>query len=60
MRLSDMISGIGHTVFVEIGLVLFLMIFAGVIFYVVTMKREQIQYMESLPLEDGPLTEDKG
>ncbi|MBK04253.1 MAG: hypothetical protein CL920_08085 [Deltaproteobacteria bacterium] len=60
MRLSDIIGNISHTIFVEIGLVLFLMIFAGAVFYAFMMSREQVEHLESMPLDDNLSLRDEG
>jgi cbb3-type cytochrome oxidase subunit 3 len=58
MRLSEIVSNSNvTTLFTEIGLVMFLTIFLGVLLYVfLVLKKDQIDYMGHLPLEaqDAP------
>lgn len=52
MRLSDMISKMGAPIFIEIGLVMFLLIFILAVLYSVTARKEVIEHIAALPLED--------
>jgi cbb3-type cytochrome oxidase subunit 3 len=55
MRLSEIMSAAGLQVFAEIGLVLFLAIFAGVVVYTFTRKnRATFDRARSAPLTDAP------
>ena len=53
MRLSDVMSNMGLTSFAEIGLVLFFLVFVGIVIYTF-LKRNRKKYEEAsmLPLED--------
>lgn len=53
MRLSDVMSNMGLTSFAEIGLVLFFLVFVGIVVYTF-LKRNRKKYEEAslLPLED--------
>ena len=54
MGLGDVMSASGLHVFAEIGLVLFLALFAGVLIYVFARRnREKFERARSLPLDDG-------
>ena len=50
MRLSDVVGALGSPVFLEIGLVLFLLIFLGVLLHTFTLGGERVQYMALLPI----------
>jgi cbb3-type cytochrome oxidase subunit 3 len=56
MRLAEIMSAAGLQVFAEIGLVLFLAIFAGVLVYTFT-KRNSATFdrARTAPLHDAPL-----
>ena len=53
MRLSDVMSNMGLTSFAEIGLVLFFLVFVGIVIYTF-LKRNRKKYEEAsmLPLQD--------
>ena len=53
MRLSDVMSNMNLTSFAEIGLVLFFLVFVGIVIYTF-LKRNRKKYEEAsmLPLED--------
>ncbi len=58
MRLSDIVGNSKvTTLFTEIGLVMFLAIFVGVLIYAfLFLKKEQVEYLGALPLDttDSP------
>jgi cbb3-type cytochrome oxidase subunit 3 len=55
MSLSDIMSGSGLHVFAEIGLILFLLLFAGVIAYTFARRnRETFERARHAPLDDAP------
>jgi cbb3-type cytochrome oxidase subunit 3 len=53
MRLSDVMSNMGLTSFAEIALVLFFLVFVGIVIYTF-LRRNRKKYQEAsmLPLED--------
>lgn len=57
MRLSEIMSAAGLQVFAEIGLVLFVILFAGVLVYTFTKRnRATFERARTAPLHDGPDT----
>ena len=55
MRLGEIMSAAGLQVFAEIGLVMFLAIFAGVVVYTFTKKnRAMFDRASTAPLNDAP------
>lgn len=55
MSLSDIMSGSGLHLFAEIGLVLFLLLFAGVLVYTFAKRnREVFERARHAPLDDAP------
>jgi cbb3-type cytochrome oxidase subunit 3 len=55
MSLSDVMSGSGLHVFAEIGLVLFLLLFAGVLIYTFAKRnRDTFERARHAPLDDAP------
>ena len=52
MRLSELMSRMNLTIYPEVGLVLFLTIFAGVVIYVLRGKQD-LQRHGNMPLEDA-------
>jgi cbb3-type cytochrome oxidase subunit 3 len=60
VRLSDLMSAMGLQVWAEIGLVLFLALFAGVIVYTFgPRRRETFDQARHMPLDEG-LTDREG
>ncbi len=60
MRLSEIMSAAGLEVFAEIGLVLFLAIFAGVVVYTFTKSnRATFERARTAPLDDPPRADGK-
>ena len=58
MRLGEIMSAAGLQVFAEIGLVLFLAIFAGVVVYTFNRKnRATFDRARAAPLDDAPRAE---
>ena len=57
MSLRDIVSHADLAVFPEIGLVLFMLAFAGVV-YRVMRAGDSLDPLAELPLEDGPLVEE--
>jgi cbb3-type cytochrome oxidase subunit 3 len=55
MSLSDIMSGSGLHLFAEIGLVLFLLLFAGVLVYTFARRnRDTFERARHAPLDDAP------
>ena len=53
MSLQDVVSGAGNTIFAEIALVLFLLIFVGVVVYVFVLRgRRSWDRASRLPLDN--------
>jgi len=60
MRLGEIMSAAGLQVFAEIGLVMFLAIFAGVVVYTFTRKnRATFDRARTAPLDDAPRADGK-
>jgi cbb3-type cytochrome oxidase subunit 3 len=60
MRLSEIMSAAGLQVFAEIGLVMFLAIFAGVVVYTFTKRnRATFERARTAPLDDAPRADGK-
>ena len=60
MRLGEIMSAAGLQVFAEIGLVMFLAIFAGVVVYTFTKKNRAIfERARTAPLDDPPRADRK-
>ena len=49
----DVISDAGLTGFAEIGLIIFVVVFLMIIARAFFMKKDRVEHMEKLPLEDG-------
>ena len=61
MRLAEIMSAAGLQVFAEIGLVLFLAIFAGVLVYTFTKRnRATFERARTAPLGEAPLARGEG
>lgn len=55
MRLSEIMSAAGLQVFAEIGLVMFLILFAGVLVYTFTKRnRATFERARTAPLDEAP------
>lgn len=53
MRMSDLMSKLGATFFVEIALLLFFAVFVGVLLYAYGMlKKDALEQYASMPLDD--------
>ena len=60
MRLGEIMSAAGLHVFAEIGLVLFLAIFAGVVAYTFTKRNRAVfERARTAPLQDPPRADGK-
>lgn len=56
MRMSDMMSRIGATFFVEVALVLFFAVFVGVFVYAfVMLSKDSVDRYAAMPLEDDKI-----
>lgn len=51
----DVIADAGLTAFAEIGLIIFVVVFIMIIARALFMKKERVETMEVLPLEDGQM-----
>ena len=63
MRLSDIMSNMGLAIYPTVALVLFLAIFAGVVWRLLRIGREEIEACARLPFSEnccGPVSEDVG
>jgi cbb3-type cytochrome oxidase subunit 3 len=57
MSLSEIMAQAGLTVYAEIGLVLFLILFLGILVYTFRRRnRSKFERARRLPLEDAPIT----
>lgn len=54
MRLSDVVSHSGLSIYAVIALVIFLAAFVGIVVRVFTAKRRDMDHQARLPLEDAP------
>ncbi len=53
----DVISYADLTQYAEIGLIIFVAVFIMILLRAFFMKKERVEHMENLPLEDGQNTE---
>lgn len=55
MRLSDIVSKMGASFYIEVALVLFFAVFLGVLFYAYGLLRnDAVEHMAAMPLDDDP------
>lgn len=57
MRLSDIMGRAGLSVYAEIALVLFLIVFVAVVIRIFTARRADMDRRARMPLEDEPTSE---
>ena len=53
MSLRDIMSNAGLTTYAEVALVIFFLVFLGVVIYVFSRRRENWDHEADLPLDDG-------
>jgi cbb3-type cytochrome oxidase subunit 3 len=54
MSLSDIVSNAGLVFYAEVALVIFFLVFVGIVAYVVLRRRGAWERMRHLPLDDEP------
>jgi cbb3-type cytochrome oxidase subunit 3 len=59
MSLRDIVGSSGTTAFALIALVVFFLIFVGIVVYVVLRRKGAWEHERYLPLDDGEPTEDR-
>ena len=57
MSLRDVVSNAGMTTYAEIALVIFFLIFAGIVLYVLLRRKGAWEHERHLPLDDGEPTD---
>jgi cbb3-type cytochrome oxidase subunit 3 len=56
MKLSDLVSNLGLSIFPIVGLILFLAVFIGVVIRATSRRRAaDLDHAARLPLDDGPV-----
>ena len=53
MSLRDIVSNAGLTAYAEIALVIFFLVFVGIVLYVVLKRKSAWEHARHLPLDDG-------
>jgi len=53
MSLRDIVSNAGLTTYAEIALVIFFLVFVGIVLYVVLKRKSAWEHARHLPLDDG-------
>lgn len=59
MKLSDVMSRMGLANYAEVGLLIFFVVFVGVMVHVIRRDRREYDHASRLPLDDGDSTEDR-
>lgn len=54
---KDVVSNADMTIFAEIGIGIFVVVFLMIIARALFMKSDRVEHMENLPLEDGQQTD---
>jgi cbb3-type cytochrome oxidase subunit 3 len=60
MSLRDVVSNIGGTVLAEVALVLFFLVFVGIVAYVFLRRKSHWEKISRIPLDDDPSADERG
>ena len=56
MSLSDIVSNAGFAIYAQVALVIFFLVFVGIVVYVFLRRKSSWDHVKNLPLDDdGPL-----
>lgn len=55
----DVMENAGLAIFAEIGLIIFVLTFAAIFLAAMFMRREKVDYLSNLPLEEGMENEEE-
>jgi cbb3-type cytochrome oxidase subunit 3 len=53
MSLGDIMGNAGLSIFAEVALVIFFLVFVGIVIYVISWRRSKWDHQRNLPLDDG-------
>ena len=54
MSLSDIVSNAGFTIYAQVALVIFFLVFVGIVIYVILRRKSSWEHVRHLPLEEDP------
>ena len=60
MSLSDIVSNAGLAFYAQVALVIFFLVFVGIVVYVFVRRKSSWDHVRNLPLDDGDAVELKG